>query len=338
MTTIKLTLEEYVKNAKDEYGWKMVETEVMNLLKISDDLFSCETPLGMTFEEFKRLSFINDDLFSYEVKIPKPTCAPYVEQQTGYPKKKDLRNYEWKMSYDECEKIYAEAVILIDKDLYDLLMSYKRQFEDYLEIKKQRSTYRKDIDIEYNPSNMEFAEWLASKFSNHRTMDWYTKNALWVYWGRGDDEVKLNNEELSNIEDKSYNGFKNKFTNKWKKVTPWSKDEVPYEEVDHICEPFKFKDGRTKWPTCYWNDVKLEEYWWKINDHECSLFTNWENLTGKTRTNNLEADGIPKSDPYLDIYRTIVNTRKDERESIRDEPELEKDNDDDTEYLEDYLI
>ncbi|GKC22918.1 hypothetical protein Tco_1025068 [Tanacetum coccineum] len=129
-----------------------MEGEVLNLLKISDDLFSCETPLGMTFEEFKRLSSINDDLFDYEVKVPKPTYAPYVEQQTGYLSKKYLRNYKWKMSYEECEKIYVEAVILIDKRF--------RQFEDYLEIKKQRDTYR-----------------------------------------RGDDEVELTDEEISNIED-----------------------------------------------------------------------------------------------------------------------------------------
>ncbi|GJS66824.1 hypothetical protein Tco_0681388 [Tanacetum coccineum] len=218
----------------------MVETEVLNLLKVSDDLFSCETPLGTTFEEFKRLSLINDDLFNYEVKIPKLTYAPYVEQQTDYLPKKVLGNYEWKMSYEEWEKIYAEVVILIDKIFVRLVdvtveqWSYKKQIKDYLEIKKQRDTYKKEIDLEYNPSNMEFAEWVSLKFYNHKTMDWYTKNALWVYWSRGDDEVELNNEEVSNIEDKDRNGYKNNFINKWKKGTPWSKNDVPYEKVDHI--------------------------------------------------------------------------------------------------------
>ncbi|GKD31604.1 hypothetical protein Tco_1242382, partial [Tanacetum coccineum] len=163
MTTIKLTLEEYIKNARDEYEWKMVETEVLNLLKISDDLFSCETPLGMTFEEFKRLSSINDDLFDYEVKVPKPTYAPYVEQQTGYLSKKDLGNYKWKMSYKECEKIYAEAVILIDKRFVRLI----------------------DATVE---------QWLDLKYGDHKTMDENVKKG-------GDDEVELTDEEISNIED-----------------------------------------------------------------------------------------------------------------------------------------
>ncbi|GKA07869.1 hypothetical protein Tco_0687093, partial [Tanacetum coccineum] len=25
---------------------------------------------------------------------------------------------------------------------------------------------------------------------------------------------------------------------------------VPYELINHVCEPFHFKNGKTKWPTC----------------------------------------------------------------------------------------
>ncbi|GJV48196.1 hypothetical protein Tco_1438408 [Tanacetum coccineum] len=35
---------------------------------------------------------------------------------------------------------------------------------------------------------------------------------------------------------------------------PWSEIGVPYELIDHICEPFRFMDGKTKWPTCSSND------------------------------------------------------------------------------------
>ncbi|GKA88441.1 hypothetical protein Tco_0810205 [Tanacetum coccineum] len=31
---------------------------------------------------------------------------------------------------------------------------------------------------------------------------------------------------------------------------PWSENGVPYRLCDHICEPYRFKDGKTKWPTC----------------------------------------------------------------------------------------
>ncbi|GJV33282.1 hypothetical protein Tco_1393682 [Tanacetum coccineum] len=31
---------------------------------------------------------------------------------------------------------------------------------------------------------------------------------------------------------------------------PWSENRGPYQPCNHICEPYRFKDGRTKWPTC----------------------------------------------------------------------------------------
>ncbi|GJX54249.1 hypothetical protein Tco_0282618 [Tanacetum coccineum] len=31
---------------------------------------------------------------------------------------------------------------------------------------------------------------------------------------------------------------------------PWSDNGVPYQLCDHICEPYHFKNGITKWPTC----------------------------------------------------------------------------------------
>ncbi|GKA37590.1 hypothetical protein Tco_0724155 [Tanacetum coccineum] len=31
---------------------------------------------------------------------------------------------------------------------------------------------------------------------------------------------------------------------------PWSENRVPYQLCDHICEPYHFKNGKTKWLTC----------------------------------------------------------------------------------------
>ncbi|GJR80744.1 hypothetical protein Tco_0151529 [Tanacetum coccineum] len=39
----------------------------------------------------------------------------------------------------------------------------------------------------------------------------------------------------------------------WVLEKPWSKSGLPYEIIDHICEPFCFKNRATKWPTCNWN-------------------------------------------------------------------------------------
>nr|GEV31193.1 SGNH hydrolase-type esterase domain-containing protein [Tanacetum cinerariifolium] len=84
-----------------------------------------------------------------------------------------------------------------------LVRSYKKQFDEYMEINKQWVTHGIDGDMEYDPSDVEFAEWLASKFHNHKMMDLYTKNALWIYWTRGDDNVELTDEEFSDPDDEN---------------------------------------------------------------------------------------------------------------------------------------
>ncbi|GKB22640.1 hypothetical protein Tco_0862041 [Tanacetum coccineum] len=198
------------------------------------------------------------------------------------------------MSYEECEKICAEAVIFINKRLvrlidvtveqwmnlkYDhetmnknvkkgvigtwLIKSYKLQFEEYLEIKRQRETHAQEVDMEYNPSNLVLPEWLASKFYNHLEMDWFTKNALWVYWMRGNDEVVLSNREVSDLKDE-INNDEHEIAEVFRIETNLFDYEIPlcakfnkfnyllkadnrlWEEptpVEHYYVPFLFKSG-----------------------------------------------------------------------------------------------
>ncbi|GKD11113.1 hypothetical protein Tco_1190798 [Tanacetum coccineum] len=42
-----------------------------------------------------------------------------------------------------------------------------------------------------------------SKFSNHKMMDRYTKNALWDYWKRCDDGEVLTEDEFSDLEEEN---------------------------------------------------------------------------------------------------------------------------------------
>ncbi|GJR33046.1 hypothetical protein Tco_1109278 [Tanacetum coccineum] len=49
---------------------------------------------------------------------------------------------------------------------------------------------------------------------------------------------------------------------------PWSENGVPYQLCDHICEPYHFKNGKTKWPTC---------------DSNIDGFCNGEELPGMVR-------------------------------------------------------
>ncbi|GJV77818.1 hypothetical protein Tco_1509402 [Tanacetum coccineum] len=171
---------------------------------INDNSFACNTQVRTLCDEFNRLSRIDNDLFTYESEVPKPSRC---DKQTSKPTHNDLEEYEWKISYDECEKIYAEAMIFINKRLVKLIdvtveqwldlkyrnhmtmdenikkgvistwliRSYKLQFKEYLKIMKQKDTYARDVDMEYDPSHL----------------------------ARGDDEVELSNKESSDPDDEN---------------------------------------------------------------------------------------------------------------------------------------
>ncbi|GJT71186.1 hypothetical protein Tco_1030472 [Tanacetum coccineum] len=55
--------------------------------------------------------------------------------------------------------------------------------------------------VKWDPTNIEFKNWLASKFRNHITIDQSTKNARWDYWRRVDDKEMITDNELSNPRD-----------------------------------------------------------------------------------------------------------------------------------------
>ncbi|GJY42252.1 hypothetical protein Tco_0429522 [Tanacetum coccineum] len=51
--------------------------------------------------------------------------------------------------------------------------------------------------IKWDQTNPRFEGWLATKFLNYKTMDIFTKGALWDYWKMGGDEIELNDDESS---------------------------------------------------------------------------------------------------------------------------------------------
>ncbi|GJV43396.1 hypothetical protein Tco_1427932 [Tanacetum coccineum] len=156
---------------------------------------------------------MEDNLFTYELGVVKDSYFPCIEQPHDNLKNGDLDVYEPLVCYHENEQTYAKAVILInkilvrriditmepwldlkfrdhnkvDKEIMEEVVStwlvriYRKQFEEYMEIKRRLEVYGLYTDVECDPSNVDFAECLASKFSNHMMMDWYTKNALWIY-------------------------------------------------------------------------------------------------------------------------------------------------------------
>ncbi|GJV86057.1 hypothetical protein Tco_1525955 [Tanacetum coccineum] len=105
------------------------------------------------------------------------------------------------------------------------------------------SEHEADDDIGYDPSDVVFTEWLRLKFFNYKTMDHYTMKALWIYWIRGDDEVKLTDEKPSDDKDEVAKTY---LLRTLRDSRPIKKDDWIYEWNKDI--------GCSEWPTCSWKD------------------------------------------------------------------------------------
>ncbi|GKA41932.1 hypothetical protein Tco_0734592 [Tanacetum coccineum] len=249
--------------------------EKLGLLKINDDLFACNTPPGTIFDEFNRLSGMDDDLFTHEVEILRLSSIPCDKKDGDDSDDEDLDVYKPRVCYDENDGIYVEAVIFVNKRLVRLM----------------------DVIVE---------QWLDLIYGDHKKVDVKVKEET-----RGDDEVELTDEEFSNPDDENlidkgevgeifrietdvfdfetpickafdefnyllnidtdlftsdilgfmtYDEFKNEWMDELNKGIPWVPKElwlengIPIDDIHHICEPTHFKNRNAKWPTCNSNN------------------------------------------------------------------------------------
>ncbi|GJZ02566.1 hypothetical protein Tco_0520527 [Tanacetum coccineum] len=151
--------------------------------------------------------------------------------------------------------------------------------------------------------------------------------------------IETNLFDYETLLNKTYEDYENELNDELEE--PWSEDGVPYEICDHICEPFRFKNGKAKWPTCNSNEdefcnggelpgmvrvfrkfpptdyellIKLQDYWWKVNDHECSPFSNWRNhIKGPYAnyySNFLDNENNDKHGLFDNQKRSVCKTRR----------------------------
>ncbi|GJT82460.1 hypothetical protein Tco_1056802 [Tanacetum coccineum] len=265
-----------------------------------------------------RLSGMDDDLFTYDVEIPRLPTFPCDKKERDESNDSDLDIYDPRQWLDLIYGDHTKVDGKIKEGVISkwLVRSYKKQFDEYMEIKKQWLTHGIDVDMEYDPSDVEFAEWLALKFYNHKTMDRYTKNALWIYWTRGDDEVELTDEEFSDPGDKNLID---------KGEEPWSENGIPIDDIHHIYEPFCFKIGKVKWPTRNSNDER-----WQIKGGSSEAKIHLRGVMG--RCNSMSDEFLTFSNHEERDYEDINNLVRDNA-SYHTNEEGEQDDEDRCELL-----
>ncbi|GJR87468.1 hypothetical protein Tco_0413571 [Tanacetum coccineum] len=81
-------------------------------------------------------------------------------------------------------------------------------------------------------------------------------------------DVKLFTHDIERT--KTYEDYENELNDELGE--PWSEDGVPYEICNHICEPFRFKNEKAKWPIRNSNDdgSVTEESYQEWNGKACN--------------------------------------------------------------------
>ncbi|GJR43338.1 hypothetical protein Tco_1311441 [Tanacetum coccineum] len=89
-------------------------------------------------------------------------------------------------------------------------------------------------------------------------MDWYTKNTLWVYWMRGDDEVVLSNKEVSDLNDEN-NHEEHEIAEIFRIETNLFDFETPTWKDDRYCNGRNFPGAYRVGNTLCYQDLEWYE-------------------------------------------------------------------------------
>ncbi|PWA87985.1 hypothetical protein CTI12_AA079360 [Artemisia annua] len=128
---------------------------------------------------------------SCDVQLMQPSYMPYFEQYWGL----DKSNLDDERNYAESKILFHKKLIrLMDISLEEwlelkygnpkfapinevkrivtswLTRSFKEQFNEFMEIRR-KMIGNTSFDINYDSNDVDFTDWLATKFHNHKTMD-----------------------------------------------------------------------------------------------------------------------------------------------------------------------
>ncbi|GKA34562.1 hypothetical protein Tco_0720991 [Tanacetum coccineum] len=95
------------------------EFEKLESLKISDDSFTCNTSLEIFHNEFNRMSRMDDDLFTYEVEIPRLASIPCDLNKEDDSEQQMTHGSDVDMEYDPSNTRGDDEVELTNKESSD---------------------------------------------------------------------------------------------------------------------------------------------------------------------------------------------------------------------------
>ncbi|GJW24695.1 hypothetical protein Tco_0038506 [Tanacetum coccineum] len=192
------------------------EFEKIKDVKVKDVLLTCDTPFEVFNNKVSRLSRMDDDLFTYEVKVANIPCDLKMDDDSEHEANDDMGydpgDDEVELTDDESSDDMNQVteVFRIDTNLFDFETPMCKTFKEF--------NYLLQIDPDLLTKDIE-----GFKTYEDYKDDWiyeWNKDVPWV------DEIPWTDAGV------------------WTKPTP----------VKHTCKPFNYKTGCSEWPTCSWMD------------------------------------------------------------------------------------
>ncbi|GJU21782.1 putative reverse transcriptase domain-containing protein [Tanacetum coccineum] len=257
-----------------------------------------------------RILKLNEEIMKTTVLT---TYTPYPSRKIRLAKMKqqmdDLDNgnldvNERKLCYDECEKMYVEAVIFVNKRLVRLI----------------------DVTVE---------QWLDLKYGDHTMASNEVKESVIATWFHD----VIMDDELSNLGDGNLieeNDIEKYFNSRDLPEVIRSGDVIcfkSYEWYENL-EEGELKDDDLNSKAIFEGSKRVDEEPSNNANTHYSPSGEWEDFK---RANHIGADANSNYNPYLDVSR-ILNDGTGTNNEHFDEHELMGDDDDNIGDLEDYMI
>ncbi|GJU65337.1 hypothetical protein Tco_1247172 [Tanacetum coccineum] len=224
------------------------EFEKIKDIKVEDVSLTCDTQLEVFNNEVNRLSRMDDDLFTYEVKVANIPCDSKMDDDSEHEADDD-------MGYDPSDVAFIEW-------LGSKIFNYKTM--DHYTMKALWIYWiRGDDEVELTDEESDDEDEIAEVFRIDTNIFDY-ETPLCSAFNEFNYLLKVDPDLLTKdiMGFKTYEDYKDDWIYEWNKDVPWV-DEKPWTNtgvwtepapVKHTCKPFDYKTGCSEWPTCSWKD------------------------------------------------------------------------------------
>ncbi|GJS36130.1 hypothetical protein Tco_0534512 [Tanacetum coccineum] len=246
-----ISMEEYIRLEEEKaqrhgrtFNWKTATYGKMECCEDEDDCFT-------NFEtKFPAIAF--DDTLTSDAT---PSCEPTIS-----PLNKN--KIDFRISFDESDD--EDYMVIFDNNSF----SYKIISVDNLKTDSENDNDKVNMPSFPSPEptdnyfdDLDRFKDFENEISSHcATSEWFKKDCIGLVttWEDLVEKVVQKFYQLSNKNEemeaeeriKTYEEYELNNTVTRDLKEPWLDNGVPYQLCDHICEPYHFKNGMTKWPTC----------------------------------------------------------------------------------------